>query len=114
MKKTKKCSGCKEVKGLENFYKNKLTLDGRSNYCITCTKENSRKYHQRKKERINKVENDNLMKMVLLQNYPANVDNTNADSLMKILLIERHCKLILEEIGNLKKTLIPTDITVSR
>lgn len=114
MKKTKKCSGCKETKSLDNFYKNKLTLDGHSNYCISCTKENSRRYHQRKKERISKSENDNLMKTVLLQNYSSDGDNTNADTLMKILLIERHCKLILEELNSLKKTFIPTEASISQ
>ena len=50
-KSEKRCSGCKTTKTLENFYKNKLVLDGHSNYCIDCTRENSRKYFQRKKEK---------------------------------------------------------------
>lgn len=114
MEKTKKCSGCKVEKPLEKFYKNKLVLDGHSNYCVECTKENSRKYHQRKKEKIAKSESDNLMKMVLLQNFSNEVDNTNADSLMKILMIERHCKLILDELSQLKKSLVSTETTISQ
>ena len=43
----KKCSGCKTTKTIDNFYKNKLVLDGHSNYCIECTRENSKKYFQR-------------------------------------------------------------------
>ena len=44
----KKCSGCKMSKPVDNFYKNKLVLDGHSNYCIECTRENSKRYFQRK------------------------------------------------------------------
>lgn len=110
MENNKKCSGCKQHKSLENFYKNKLTLDGHSNYCIECTRENSRKYHQRKKERVAKSESDNLMKMVLLQNYPNEMDNNNADTLMKILMIEKHCKMILGELNQLKKSLISSEL----
>lgn len=69
MEKQKRCSGCKESKSLEQFYKNKLVLDGHSNYCVDCTRENSKKYFQRKKEKIAKSESENLMKMVLLNNY---------------------------------------------
>lgn len=113
MEKTKKCSGCKNEKELKYFYKNKLVLDGHSNYCIPCTKENSKKYFQRKKEKTKKVESDNLMKMVLLQNYSSEVDNTNADSLMKILMIEKLCKSILDELGNLKQSYIKSENVMS-
>lgn len=107
--KRKKCSGCKTEKTMENFYKNKLVLDGHSNYCIECTKENSKRYFQRKKEKIAKVESDNMMKMVLLSNYNNELDKTNADNLMKILMIEKMCKSILEELENLKKTYIKNE-----
>lgn len=90
MEKQKRCSGCKESKSLEQFYKNKLVLDGHSNYCVDCTRENSKKYFQRKKEKIAKSESENLMKMVLLNNYNNDIDNTNADNLMKILMIEKN------------------------
>ena len=112
-KKEKRCSGCKTPKTLENFYKNKLVLDGHSNYCIDCTRENSKKYFRRKKERIVKSESDNLMKMVLLSNYNNESDNSNADNLMKILMIEKMCKSILEELDNLKKNYIRADNVIS-
>jgi hypothetical protein len=114
MEKTKKCSGCKDDKGLKYFYKNKLVLDGHSNYCIPCTKENSKKYFQRKKEKSKKVESDNLMKMVLLQNYSSDVDNSNADGLMKVLMIEKLCKSIIDELGTLKQSFIKSENVVSQ
>lgn len=113
MNMTKKCSGCKEIKTVDNFYKNKLVLDGHSNYCIDCTKQNSKRYFQRKKEKVAKVESDNLMKMVILSNYSNDIDSTNADNLMKILMIEKMCKSILFELDDLKKTYTKTENTVS-
>jgi len=110
----KKCSGCKTSKTLDNFYKNKLVLDGHSNYCIDCTRENSKKYFQRKKERNIKSENDNLMKMVLLNNYNSEVDKTNADNLMKILMIEKMCKTILDELDTLKQSYIKSESQISQ
>ena len=110
----KKCSGCKTSKTLDNFYKNKLVLDGHSNYCIDFTRENSKKYFQRKKERTIKSENDNLMKMVLLNNYNSEVDKTNADNLMKILMIEKMCKTILSELDNLKQTYIKSESQITQ
>ena len=110
----KKCSGCKTSKTLDNFYKNKLVLDGHSNYCIDCTRENSKKYFQRKKERTIKSENDNLMKMVLLNNYNSEVDKTNADNLMKILMIEKMCKTILDELDTLKQSYVKSESQVSQ
>ncbi len=113
MQKEKRCSGCKESKSLNQFYKNKLVLDGHSNYCVDCTRENSKKYFQRKKEKIAKSESENLMKMVLLNNYNNDMDNTNADNLMKILMIEKMCKSILDELENLKKTYIKSENMLS-
>ena len=110
----KKCSGCKTSKTLDNFYKNKLVLDGHSNYCIDCTRENSKKYFQRKKERNIKSENDNLMKMVLLNNYNSEVDKTNADNLMKILMIEKMCKTILDELDTLKQSYVKSESQISQ
>ncbi len=110
----KKCSGCKTTKTLDNFYKNKLVLDGHSNYCIECTRENSKRYFQRKKEKTLKSENDNLMKMVLLNNYNSELDKSNADNLMKILMIEKMCKNILDELDTLKQTYIKSEAQVSQ
>ena len=36
MMKQKKCSKCKETKGIEDFHKKKGTIDGRHCYCKTC------------------------------------------------------------------------------
>lgn len=114
MEKTKRCSGCKDVKPMEQFYKNKLVLDGHSNYCIGCTKQNAKKYFQRKKERVAKIENENLMKMVLLSNYTSEMDSQNADNLMKILMIEKMCKSVLNELEDLKKSFTKTENAVSQ
>jgi hypothetical protein len=71
-KNEKRCSGCKTPKSLDSFYKNKLVLDGHSNYCIDCTRENSKKYFQRKKLKISKIENDTLLKMAFLNIHSIN------------------------------------------
>lgn len=110
MENNKKCTGCKKEQPLSNFYKNKLVHDGHSNYCVECTRVNSKKYFQRKKERVTKVENDNLMKMVLL----SDTDSTNADNLMKVMMIEKMCKSIMEEVDNLKKGFVRTESEVVR
>lgn len=102
MEKTKKCSGCKQELSLTNFYKNKLISDGHSNYCVTCTKENSQKYFRKRKERLVKEENDNLIKMVLLSDV-SNDNPENVDNLLRVITIEKMAKKILEEIHILKK-----------
>ncbi len=112
MEKHKKCTGCKGEFPLSNFYKNKLIHDGHSNYCIDCTKVNSRKYFQRKKERTYKVENENLLKMVILNNYQQENTSPQADNLMKILMIEKMCKSVLEEVENLKRSFVKTESEV--
>ena len=109
MEKHKKCTGCKGEFPLSNFYKNKLIHDGHSNYCVDCTKVNSKKYFQRKKERTFKVENENLLKMVLLNNYQQENNSPQADNLMKILMIEKMCKSVLEEVENLKRSFVKTE-----
>jgi hypothetical protein len=106
---TKRCSGCKETKSLNQFYKNKLVLDGHSNYCVTCTKENSKKYFQRKKDKVSKVENDNLMKMVLLSNYSSEIGSVNTDNLMRVLMIDKMCKSMMNELNDFKKSLTKTE-----
>jgi hypothetical protein len=111
MEKQKKCTGCKNDKPLSNFYKNKLIHDGHSNYCIECTKLNSKKYFQRKKERIVKVENENLIKSVLLNNYTQETPK-QAENLMKILMIEKLCKSVLDEVETLKRDFVKTESEV--
>ena len=110
MDNNKKCTGCKKEQPLSNFYKNKLVHDGHSNYCVECTRVNSKKYFQRKKERVIKVENDNLMKMVLL----SDTDSNSADNLMKVMMIERMCKSIMEEVEHLKRGFVKTESEVVR
>ena len=112
MEKHKKCTGCKGEFPLSNFYKNKLIHDGHSNYCVDCTKVNSKKYFQRKKERTYKVENENLLKMVILNNYQQENNSPQADNLMKILMIEKMCKSVLEEVENLKRSFVKTESEV--
>jgi len=107
MEKTKKCSGCKQELSLSNFYKNKLISDGHSNYCVSCTKENSQRYFRRKKEKQIKEGNDNLMKMVLLSES-TNGNPENVDNLLRVITIERMAKKILEEIDILKKNFSPS------
>ena len=110
MNNKKKCTGCKGEFPLSNFYKNRLIHDGHSNYCIDCTKVNSKKYFQRKKEKVVKLENDGLMKMVFLNNHNNGETNpTNADSLMKILMIEKMCNSILNELQGLKMDLVKSE-----
>lgn len=105
MSECKKCTGCKRDLPLVSFYKNKLIHDGHSNYCVDCTKINSKKYFERKKERIIKTENDNLMKMVLL----SDTDSNSADNLMKLMMIEKMCKSILDEVEHLKRGFVKTE-----
>lgn len=105
---SKRCSGCKKTLSVDNFYKNKLVIDGHSNYCIDCTRENSKKYFVRKKEKLSKLENDNLMKIALL----SNTDSNNADNLMKIMMIEKMCKTILDELDHLKRDFVKTEMDV--
>lgn len=109
MENVKKCTGCKQEYPLSNFYKNRLIHDGHSNYCVSCTRVNSKKYFQKKKEKVVRLENENLMKTVLLNNYNNENDSANADNLMKILMIEKMCKSILEELENLKMGLVKTE-----
>lgn len=110
-KNEKRCSGCKTPKTLDNFYKNKLILDGHSNYCIDCTRENSKKYFQRKKQRISKLENDNLVKMAFVNGE--NEISPNADNLMKILMVEKMLKSVFDELENLKQNLVKSEMPVN-
>ena len=111
MENMKKCSGCKQEKELTNFYKNKLVLDGHSNYCIDCTRENSKRYFKRKKEKLAKEESDNLMKTVFFNNHTTDSNPENADNLIKVLMIERMCKSILDELDHLKKNFVKTKVS---
>lgn len=102
----KQCTKCKDDKPIDDFYKNKLTTDGHSIYCIPCTKINSQNYFQRKKLKLNKIENDNLMKMAFFNNFNGQLNEDEVHQLMKLMLIEKMVVQILEEINQLKKTFL--------
>ena len=114
--KKKKCSGCKNEKPLDNnhFYKNRLVLDGHSNYCIDCTRENSKKYFQRKKLKISKIENDTLLKMAFLNSDTVGNVSVNAENLMKIMMIEKMISSITTELSNLKNNVIKSENIISQ
>ena len=113
-KKEKRCSGCKTPKTIDNFYKNKLVLDGHSNYCIDCTRENSKKYFQRKKLKISKIENDTLLKMAFLNSDTIGNVSVNAENLMKIMMIEKMIGSITTELSNLKNNVIKSENIISQ
>ena len=104
----KKCSGCKQTQPIENFYKNKNMSDGHSSYCIDCTRENSKRYFQRKKEKIVKSENNNLLNAVIMSNFNVS-ENQNAENLMKILMIEKMLKSVTDELEVLKNNYVKTE-----
>jgi hypothetical protein len=113
-KNEKRCSGCKTPKSLDSFYKNKLVLDGHSNYCIDCTRENSKKYFQRKKLKISKIENDTLLKMAFLNSDTIGNVSVNAENLMKIMMIEKMISSITTELNNLKNNVIKSENIISQ
>jgi hypothetical protein len=113
-KNEKRCSGCKTPKPLDSFYKNKLVLDGHSNYCIDCTRENSKKYFQRKKLKISKIENDTLLKMAFLNSDTVGNVSVNAENLMKIMMIEKMISSITTELSNLKNNVIKSENIISQ
>jgi hypothetical protein len=105
----KKCSGCRKDLPIKNFYKNRNMSDGHSSYCIDCTRENSRRYFQRKKEKISKNENDSLLKAVIMSNLTT-TESANAENLMKILMIEKMLKNIETELNYLKNNYVKSDV----
>ena len=113
-KNEKRCSGCKTPKPLDSFYKNKLVLDGHSNYCIDCTRENSKKYFQRKKLKISKIENDTLLNMAFLNSDTVGNVSVNAENLMKIMMIEKMISSITTELSNLKNNVIKSENIISQ
>ena len=104
----KKCSGCKQEFPIDNFYKNRNMSDGHSSYCVDCTKENSKRYFQRKKEKFTKTYDDTLLKVAIMSNYNS-VENQNAENLMKILMIEKMIKSISEELQILKNNFVKSE-----
>ena len=104
----KKCSGCKQNQPIKNFYKNRNMSDGHSSYCVDCTRENSKRYFQRKKQKMVKNENDNLLKAAIMSNL-STTESSNAENLMKILMIEKLIKNIESELEYLKTNYIKTE-----
>lgn len=110
----KKCSGCQEEKPLNEFYKNKRMNDGHSIYCVSCTKDNSKKYHQRKKNRIKTTHNEEIVKNMVLNNLISENSNPNAEIIMKLMIIERTLRSALDELESIKLNLsvrIPSTIS---
>jgi len=102
MKNMKKCSGCHEEKTLNEFYKNKRMNDGHSIYCVSCTKENSKKYHQRKKNRLKTDQSAEIVKNMVINNLISENSNPNAEILMKLIMTERLLQNAIEELQNIK------------
>lgn len=101
----KKCSGCQDEKPLNEFYKNKRMNDGHSIYCVSCTKDNSKKYHQRKKNRIKTTHNEEIVKNMVLNNLISDNVNPNAEIIMKLMIIERTLSSALDELESIKLNL---------
>ena len=101
----KRCSGCQEEKPLNEFYKNKRMNDGHSIYCVSCTKDNSKKYHQRKKNRIKTTHNEEIVKNMVLNNLISENSNPNAEIIMKLMIIERTLRSALDELESIKLNL---------
>ena len=49
----KQCSKCKQVLPLDSFYNNKAIRTGKSSQCMSCHRENVKKYEQSEKGRQN-------------------------------------------------------------
>lgn len=112
MKNTKKCSGCQEEKPLSDFYKNKRMNDGHSIYCVDCTRNNSKKYHQRKKVRIQTNHNEEVIKNMVINNLVNENSNPHAETIMKLMIVERTLKTSLDEIEQIKLNL-STQVTLT-
>lgn len=112
--KKKKCSGCKNEKPLDknNFYKNRLILDGHSNYCIECTRENSKRYFIRKKEKMFKIQIDNRKLAFFNNNSEYGVLNS-PNNLEKFLMFEEMLKSLADEFKSLKNSCIKNENTFS-
>lgn len=86
--------------------------DGHSSYCVDCTRDNSKRYFQRKKEKYTKAENNNLLKAVIMSNINT-AENINAENLMKILMIEKMLKSVTDELEILKSNYIKSEANIN-
>lgn len=59
----KKCTSCRETKPLTLFYANKASRDGRSSWCIDCSRKKSREYVMKHRYGLSKEGYDTLMAM---------------------------------------------------
>jgi len=109
----KKCSGCKEELPISKFYKNKRMHDGHSIYCISCTRENSQKYHQRKKNKMKINQSEEIVKNMVINNLVSDHMNPNAEVIMKLIMTERLLKNALDEIQTIKPSLSTQHQTIS-
>jgi hypothetical protein len=105
-KELKECTGCKEYKAHKDFYKNKLTADGRSNYCVLCTKENAKRYFKRKKEKMAQQESENAVRNALFTSG----GGQDTENLMQLLMIEKLAKSLLDEVKVLRESLLKKEI----
>lgn len=112
MEEIKKCSGCQGEKTLDQFYKNKRMNDGYSIYCVSCTKENSKKYHQRKKNRLKNDHSEEIVKNMVINNLISENSNPNAEILMKVIMTERLLQNALSELQNIKVS-ISSKVTIN-
>lgn len=85
---TKNCIGCKTPKEFSSFHKNKSTIDGYSQYCKSCTKENAKRYFQRKKENKLKKQAENYINLSLLSNSLDPNLTEETENLLRLMKIE--------------------------
>lgn len=100
----KKCCRCKNLKDLSEFYKNKNMKDGHGNYCKLCTKSSSKVYYQ-KKNKYDDSESSDIIKLMLLSNYSTINDEKNENKNINLIMIEKLCHAILDEVKKLKQDL---------
>jgi hypothetical protein len=102
----KKCSKCKEVKSLDEFYNDKRNKDGKQARCRNCIIEDKRKYREENREKVIKLERKYSKKRKINK-------NKNISTLAFIKLFEKNHGLFkctkcgevksLDEFGNSKK-----------
>lgn len=87
--------------------------DGHSIYCISCTRENSQKYHQRKKNKMKINQSEEIVKNMVINNLVSDHMNPNAEVIMKLIMTERLLKNALDEIQTIKLSLSTQHQTIS-
>ena len=87
--------------------------DGHSIYYISCTRENSQKYHQRKKNKMKINQSEEIVKNMVINNLVSDHMNPNAEVIMKLIMTERLLKNALDEIQTIKLSLSTQHQTIS-